>query len=456
MLGNPPFIGHHLQSPEQKADMLLCVRDAPAAGVLDFVCAWYCKAADYIAGTRIKVGFVSTNSIAQGEQVGILWRALLARAPLQIHFAHRTFRWTNEASGKAHVYCVIVGFAAYEPEARVIFEYEDVGGEPHAVAAASINAYLVDGPWVMLPNSSHNLFGQPEMMYGSKPTDGGHFFLTEPEKAELLAREPGAGKFVRRFVGAHEVLNNEARWVLWLVDAQPAEINRLPLVRARVAEVQRFRKASKAASTRDYAYPTLFRQVTQPDSKYVLIPGHTSENRAYIPFCFFEPDVIVGNSCFSLPGATGFHFGVIQSAMHMAWVRYTCGRLESRYRYSKDIVYNNFPWPESPTDKQRAAIESAAQSVLDARTQFPGSTLADLYDPLTMPPALLKAHHQLDAAVDAAYGRKAFKTDAERVAFLFDLYQRITSLLPAEPAKRARRKAASQSAGGELDGTAGE
>lgn len=444
VLGNPPFVGHHLQSKEQKSDMLHCLRDAPAAGVLDYVCAWYCKAADFIAGTRIRAAFVSTNSITQGEQVGILWRALLQRAPLQIHFAHRTFRWSNEAAGRAHVYCVIIGFAACEPGSRTVFEYEDIDGEPHETAAANINPYLVDAPWVLLPNSSTNLFHQPEMMYGSKPTDGGHFFLTDSERAELLRREPETAKFVRRFVGAHEYLNNETRWVLWLVDAQPSELSHSAFLRARVEAVSRFRKASKAPTTRNYPFPTLFRQVTQPKETFVLIPGHTSEHRAFIPFGYFGPEVIVGNSCFSLPGATPFHFGVIQSTMHMAWVRYTCGRLESRYRYSKDIVYNNFPWPESPTDKQRAAIEAASQAVLDARAAFPGSTLADLYDPLTMPPLLLKAHQQLDAAVDATYGRKGFKSDAERVAFLFELYQRYTSLLPAAQAAKSKRRKIAQ------------
>jgi hypothetical protein len=237
--------------------------------------------------------------------------------------------------------------------------------------------------------------------------------------------------------------------VLWLVDAEPNEIKRLPGIQARVKAVADFRKASSAASTRSYPYPTLFRQVTQPLSDYVLIPGHTSENRAYIPFGFLPKDTILGNSCFSLPNATRFHYGVIQSQMHMAWVRYTCGRIKSDYRYSKDIVYNNFPWPESPSDKARLAIETAAQEVLDARAQFPEATLADLYDPLTMPPALVKAHQHLDRAVDAAYlegekqaGRNKPKlgTDAERVAFLFERYQALTSLLPADKPKKARTK----------------
>lgn len=438
VLGNPPFKGHHLQSVEQKAEMLATYGPyAKSAGVMDYVTAWYLLAAKYIRGTTVKVAFVSTNSITQGEQVGILWRALFRDGPLFIHFAHRTFKWSNEARGRAAVYCVIIGFSAIEPEERVLFEYDRPDGDPHAAVVQQINAYLVDGPWVLLENQSRNPFGKPEMMYGSKPTDGGHFLFNDSEKDSFVQAEPGAAIFIKPFVSAHEYLHSERRWVLWLADANPEDINALPKVKERVRAVDEFRKASKAATTRAYPYPTLFRQVTQPATTYVLIPGHTSENRAYIPFGFFEPNVIVGNSCFSIPGATLLHFGVIQSSIHMAWIRYTCGRLESRYRYSKDIVYNNFPWPE-PTDKQRVAIEAAAQGVLDARAAHPGASLADLYDPLTMPPDLVKAHHTLDKAVDAAYGYKAATTDAARVAFLFGRYQQLTSLLPAQSTKVRR------------------
>lgn len=441
ILGNPPFIGHHLQTAEQKADMLAAIGDAKAAGVLDFVTAWYAKAASYIAGTKIEAAYVSTNSITQGEQVGILWRALALRnAPPIINFAHRTFRWTNEARGKAAVYCVIIGFAAFERTNKTIFEYESVDGDPHPLPAKTINAYLVDAPWVLLENRSRNPFGRPEMMYGSKPTDGGHFLLTDEEKEHFLAAEPTASRFIKPFLGAHEYLHNEKRWVLWLVGASPSDLKALPKVAERVQAVAAFRQASKAESTRSYPYPTLFRQVTQPTTDFVLVPRHTSENRAFIPFGFFSKDNIVGDSCLSLPDASLFDFGVIQSTMHMAWVRYTCGRLESRYRYSKDIVYNNFPWPESTTESHLRAIESAAQSVLDARATFPGESLADLYDPVAMPPALRKAHETLDRAVDAAYGKRTFKSDADRVAFLFERYQALTSILPAAPSKKPSRK----------------
>lgn len=436
IISNPPFVGHHLQTAEQKADMLSCYGNVRGAGVMDYVTAWYCKAARYVKDSRIKTAFVSTNSITQGEQVGILWRALLQRAPIRIHFAHRTFRWSNEARHNAAVYCVIIGFAAFEPEHRVIFEYEDPDSEPHATEARQINAYLVDAPWILLENKASNLFGKPEMMYGNKPTDNGHFLFSDQEVEVFLRDEPDAQKYIRPFLSAHEYLHGEKRWVLWLVDAKPTDLKALPHVMARVRAVDEFRKASCADSTRNYPYPTLFRQVTQPKNDFVLIPGHTSERRKYIPFGFFDKSWIVGNSCFALPNAKLFHFGVLSSVMHNAWVRYTCGRLKSDYRYSKDIVYNNFPWPDQPSDKQVKAIEDAAQSVLDARAQFPKSSLADIYDPLTMPPALTQAHQALDRAVDAAYGKKKFSSDAERVAFLFELYQKHTSLLPSDTKPR--------------------
>lgn len=445
VLGNPPFIGHHLQTQEQKALLRATLRDVDAAGVLDFVSAWYVRTAEYLQHSQAEAALVATNSITQGEQVGLLWSALLARG-VRINFAHTTFRWSNEGRGVAAVYCVIIGFALRNRPQKLLFEYDSPDSEPHARLVSHISPYLIDGPDILLSNRSAPICPVPGMMYGSKPTDGGHYLFTEEEAKAFLEREPGASKFMRPFISAHEYLHGEKRFVLWLVDAEPAEINQLPAVRERVALVAAFRAASKAATTRAYPYPMLFRQVTQPSSVYVLIPGHTSENRRYIPFGFFTQDVIVGNSCFSLPGASLFHFGVIQSQMHMAWVRYTCGRLKSDYRYSKDIVYNNFPWPESSTDKQRAAIEAAAQGVLDARAQFPQSSLADLYDLLTMPPALVAAHQALDGAVDAAYGRRNFRNDAERVAFLFGRYQAITSLLPSaeKPARKRSTKPRAQ------------
>ena len=444
IFGNPPFLGHHLQAEDQKAEMTACYRHTPRPGVMDFVTAWYCKAADYIKETEISVAFVSTNSITQGEQVGILWRELMQRAPLKIHFAHRTFKWRNEAQGVAAVYCVIIGFSAQPNLPCRLFDYETVGGEPHEIPAKKINAYLVDAPWVLLENRRNNPFGMPEMKYGSKPTDHGSFFFTDKEKEDFLAAEPGAAPFIKPFVGAHEYLNSVPRWTLWLVDADPSQIKKLPAVLERVKAVDAFRKASKAKSTREYPYPMLYRQVTQPLYDYVLIPRHSSENRRHIPLGFFSKDVIIGDSCFALPSASLFHYGVIQSAMHMAWVRTTCGRIKSDYRYSKDIVYNNYPWPVEATDKHKDAIAAAAQGVLDARLQFKDSTLADLYDPLSMPPVLVKAHHALDRAVDVAYvpsgGKRTWATEAQRVAFLFEQHKKLTSLLPLDKPKGRKRK----------------
>jgi hypothetical protein len=441
ILGNPPFIGHHLQSQTQKAELRAVYgANAKSAGVMDFVSAWFVRAAAFIAKSQVKVGFVATNSITQGEQVGIMWRAL-RQYGLHIHFAHRTFKWMSEARGKAAVYCVIIGFSAYEDGTKRLFEYDAVDGEPHEMTVSQINAYLVDAPWVLLENRSRNLFGMPEMMYGSKPTDGGHFLFTDEEKKAFLKKEPAASKLVKPFISAHEYLHGENRWVLWLTEAKPADL-KLPEIHKRVNAVAMFRKASKAPSTRNYPYPTLFRQVTQPKTDYVLVPGHTSENRTFVPFSLFDKEHIVGNSCFALPGASLFHFGVIQSMMHMAWVRAVCGRLESRYRYSKDIVYNNFPWPSDSISAVKK-ISVAAQGVIDARAKFPGSTLSDLYDPIAMPVGLRKAHKALDNAVDSAYRRSAFKSETERVAFLFGLYKESSApLAPTKAPKQDKRPAA--------------
>ena len=439
ILGNPPFIGHHLQTEEQKKDLHHAFGNDDNAGVMDYVSAWYCKAASYISGTTIRVAFVSTNSITQGEQVGILWRNLMKRANLHIQFAHRTFKWSNEASGKAAVYCVIICFGEKDIQPHFIYEYDTPTSQPHEALVSRINAYLVDGPWVLLENRSKSLCAVPQMMYGSKPTDGGFFFLNNEEKEEILDKEPQSAPFIRRFIGTDEYLYRVDRWVIWLVDADPSILKTCHAILERVKQVQAFRGASKAASTRNYQHHQLFRQVTQPDGDYILIPCHTSENRNYIPFGFMKKDVIVGNSAFSIPRADLFHFGIISSAMHMSWVRHTCGRLESRYRYSKDIVYNNFPWPTT-TDKQYIAIETAAKGIIAARKQFPQSCPAELYDPQTMPASLRIAHTALDKTVDFAYGKKSFKNESERIAFLFGLYDSMMTPLMKQVAEDSKSK----------------
>ena len=469
VFGNPPFIGKQLQNAKQKVEMEEVFHGVKGAGVLDYVAAWYVKAARYMTNipqtppnlplsgeeppspslTRegrgglvsgIRTAFVSTNSITQGEQVGILWGELLNKYHIKIHFAHRTFQWSNEASGMAAVHCVIIGFGAFDVEKKTIYEYEDIRGEPHAVTVRNINPYLVEAADVLLENRTNAISRAPNMIYGSKPADGGNLLLSEEEKFELIDAEPQAATWIRRFVGADEFLNNTLRYCLWLIDCPPNLLRQMPKVMARIEAVREMRSSSTKAPTRELANtPTLFAEIRQTGEPYILVPAHSSENRAYIPIGYMSADVICGNANFLIPNASLYHFSILTSAMHNAWMRYTCGRIKSDYRYSAGIVYNNYPWPDEPTDKQRAAVEAAAQAVLDARAQFPQSSLADLYDPLTMPPALVKAHQALDRAVDACYRKAAFTSDAQRVEFLFERYQQLTSLLPTEK-KTLKRK----------------
>ncbi|MBD8051608.1 DNA methyltransferase [Limnohabitans radicicola] len=449
VLGNPPFLGKTYQSKEQKADLAAVMQGIHGAGDLDFVCGWYVLAAQYMQGrTGIQAAFVSTNSITQGEQVAVLWGEM-QRLGMHTHFAHRTFQWSNEASGKAAVHCVIVGIGPEDQTSKTIYEYEDIKGMPHAVPVKHINAYLVDAPDVLLSKRRTPICKVPEMAYGSKPTDGGHLLMDDAEKNALVAAEPQAAKWVRPFLGAEEFINSKPRWCLWLVDCPPKDLRLMPDVLKRVQAVKEMRQSSTKLATISLSEtPALFGEIRQPtDGNYLLIPLHSSEMRSYVPIGFCDATTVCGNANAMIPDATLFHFGILTSAMHNAFMRFTCGRLESRFRYSNTIVYNNYPWPgfagEPLSDKHRTAIEQAAQCVLDARAQFASSSLADLYDPLTMPPALLKAHQKLDTAVDAAYqpsgGKKSYASDAERVAFLFELYQRITSLLPVPVTKRTQK-----------------
>ena len=448
LLGNPPFLGKTYQSKEQKADLADVMQGIHGAGDLDFVCGWYVLAAKYMqSSTGTQAAFVSTNSITQGEQVAVLWGEM-QRLGMHIHFAHRTFQWSNEASGKAAVHCVIVGFGPQDQAVKTIYEYEDIKGLPHAVPAKRINAYLVDAPDVFLNKRATPACKVGPMSNGGKPTDGGHLLLSDEEKEHLIALEPKAANWIRPFLMGDEFINNISRWCLWLVNVPPAELRSMPHVLKRVEGVRAMREAStKAATVALASTPTLFGEIRQPkSSRYLAIPKVSSERRQFIPIGYLDNEVICGDKIFFVDDASLLTFGVLTSTMHNAWMRYTCGRLKSDYSYSNTIVYNNFPWPgfagEPLSDKHRNAIEQAAQCVLDARAKFADSSLADLYDPLTMPPALLKAHQKLDAAVDAAYlpssGKKSYASDAERVAFLFELYQRITSLLPAPASNKAR------------------
>lgn len=425
ILGNPPFLGARVMSEEQKADMAAAFSNVRGLGELDFVTAWYKKAAEYIQGTVVECAFVSTNSVSQGEQVAILWGIL---APLGVHilFAHRTFKWSNEATGKAAVYCVIIGFSLREPENARLFEYEDIRGEAEEKLVPHINGYLVAAPDVLIGSRRNPLSVVPDAVFGSMPNDAGQFlFDDEAEKDAFLAKEPDAAKFVRPLVSAKEFLQGGQRYCLWLKDASPEEIRLLPEVRIRVENVRLQRETSTRNETRELARtPYLWGEDRQPNTDYILIPRHSSENRRYLPMGFFSSDVIAGDTCITVPNATLYHFGILESEMHMTWMRAVAGRLKSDYRYSKDIVYNNFPWPDA-TDAQKQEIEAAAQAVLDVRAAHAGQTLAALYDPLVMPPDLLKTHKALDKAVDQAYGKKSFKSESERLVFLFDLYGKL-------------------------------
>ncbi len=442
ILGNPPFVGKQYQTDEQKEDLEAVMQGIKGAGVLDFVTGWYVKAAQYLTSgddtggivakatkgrkkhkdvrfgkgeavvndlfvdmadvdsrqrRAIKCAFVSTNSITQGEQVGVLWSQMLAQG-IRIHFAHRTFQWTNDAPGKAAVHCVIVGFAAFEAGKKRLFEYAEIQGPPHEVAVENINPYLVDAPDVVLGKRRVPISrNAPPIVFGSMPNDGGNLLLSAEERKALLDAEPESQRFLRRLLGSEEYINGVERWCLWLVDASPSQLKALPLVRKRIERVKAKRLESLRATTRELAdTPSLFGEIRQPRGRYVALPEVSSENRHYIPMGFLDRDVVATNKLYTIDGASLYHFGVLTSAMHMVWTRAVCGRLKSDYQYSAGVVYNNFPWPEHPTNEQRKTVEDAAQGVLDLReAEFkrdPSVTLATLYDPDLMPPAMVKAH----------------------------------------------------------------
>ncbi len=442
ILGNPPFGGSKFLLDSQRADIDSVFHDISSAGLLDFVSAWYRKAADYMADNpKIKAAFVSTNSITQGEQVSVLWSDMLKRG-VNIHFAHRTFQWSSEARGKAAVHCVIIGFALHDVEEKRVFDYEKPQAEPHEIKVSRINPYLLDAPDILVNARSTPLCGSPIMINGSIPADGGNLILSPDEKANLLAKEPQAQQWIRPFIGADDFINRLERYCLWLADCQPDQLRQMPLVVQRVEAVRNMRLASQKAATQEKAKTaSLFTEIRQPiNGNYLAFPRTSSENRAYIPIGFLPSKTIAANDIQMIPEAGIYEFGILTSSMHMAWVRVTAGRLNSDYRYSAKLTYNTFPWPLTLNDKQKQAIENAAQAVLKARAQFPNASLADLYDCLTMPLALTKAHRKLDAAVDAAYAKRKFTGDSDRVAFLFELYQQITS--PLESKKATRRKRA--------------
>jgi hypothetical protein len=428
IIGNPPFIGSKIMKQNQRDQIVKQFDNAAGGGTLDYVTGWYIKAAKYIKGTKIVVAFVSTNSIVQGEQTSILWGQMLNKYNIKIHFAHRTFKWSNEAKGNAAVYCVIVGFASFDTIIKSIFEYEDIKGEAHEQKVKNINPYLIDAKDILIEKQSNPICNLPKMSFGNMPLDGGHLLLSEEDQTEFLVKEPKAAKYILPLISAYEFLNGKNRYCLWLNDADPSEIKLMPEVLKRISAVKTFRLNSIRKQTVEKAnIPSLFGEIRDFGESFILIPRVSSENRKFIPIGFFDKNYIVSDTCMAIPNGTLFHFGILTSLMHMSWVKTVCGRLKSDYRYSKDIVYNNYPWPENPSAKQEKAIETAAQKVLDARLHFPNSSLADLYDPLTMPPMLVKAHNELDKAVDLAYRPQAFTSEANRMVFLFELYEKYTA-----------------------------
>ena len=448
VLGNPPFVGKKEQSAEQKADMDAVWGEVKGAGVLDFVTAWYRLAADYIQGTEIKVAFVSTNSISQGEQVSILWGYLLSRYGVKIHFAHRTFPWESESHGQAHVHVVVIGFGLDDVPEKRLYDYDADPRTPTLSIVRNISPYLVAANDTVVRARTQPLCAVPEISYGSmmidkdrKAGDEAGLILTPATRRALLDESPTLAPFIRRLYGGDEFLNGIERYCLWLVDAPPTVVRNSPLLRTRIETVRKFRESSGREQTKRLAAtPSLFGEIRQPDSPYLLIPKVSSEIRRYIPIGFVQPEIIASGSALIIPGAELYHFGVLSSAIHNAWMRSVAGRLESRFQYSNAIVYNNYPWPEAATPAQRSAVEKAAQAVLDARAKFPASTLADLYDPLAMPPALATAHAALDRAVDKCYRSDPFPSDRSRVEHLFALYEKITA--PLAPTAKSRRKGA--------------
>ncbi len=445
ILGNPPFIGHQWRNEEQMRDMDAVFGDAKRAGRLDYVAAWYLLAAKYMnqhntGSIKTKTAFVSTNSIAQGEQVSILWGELFNKYHIKIHFAHRTFKWTNEAKGNAAVHVVIVGYSNFDIARKILYDYPNIKGEPIETSVNNINAYLIEGKDVFIESRSTSIHDYPSMFKGSQPTDGGFLILDPGERDELLKNEPNASQWIKPFIGGVELINNKVRYCLWLKECPPDKLRNMPYVMERLKEVTNARLKSSTASVREFAkYPSLFTQDRQPNSDYLAVPRVSSENRKFIPIAFLSSDIIAHEKLLIIPNANLFLFGMLNSTLHMVWTKYVCGRLKSDYSYSPSI-YNNFPFPPNPSEKQKEAVEKAAQAVLDARVQFPDSSLADLYDPNTMPPVLVKAHQQLDKAVDLCYRPQPFTSETKRIEYLFELYDKYTANLFTKETKPKKKK----------------
>ncbi len=441
ILGNPPFVGYAYQSKEQKDDLETVMKGFGKN--IDYVAGWYYKAAQMMQGTQIKAALVSTNSITQGEQVAAIWKPMFEQFGMHFDFAYRTFRWDSEANIKAHVHCVIIGFSCKQTDLlspNGLHEKQrtslDVSksacykkiflNESQFIEAKNINGYLLDAPDIFIENSKKPLCDVPEMQKGSIPVDGGNLIIEAEDYEDFINKEPQAKQFIKPLVGSEEFINNKKRWCLWLVGANPSDLKKCPLIMERVQKVKEMRLASTKEATRKFAdYPTRFMELRQPETDYLLVPRVSSEQRRYIPIGYMPKDVISTDANMVLPNATLYHFGVLTSNVHNAWMRAVAGRLEMRYRYSNTIVYNNFPWP-NPSEEQKTKIEETAQAILDARAKYPDSSLADLYDETLMPPELRKAHQANDRAVMAAYGFSTKMTESECVAELFKMYESLT------------------------------
>lgn len=435
IMGNPPFVGYSLQSKSQKDDILSIYVDEKGkpyktAGKIDYVACWYYKASKMMQGTNIKTALVSTNSITQGEQVAAVWKPLCEQFGIHIDFAHKTFRWDSEASLKAHVHCVIVGFSCFDDKRKRKLYSND-----RVQLVDNINFYLVDANNIFVESCSKPICNVPKMTTGNRPADGGHLIIEAEDYDEFIKKEPNAKKYIKKLTGAMAFINNKARYCLWLVDINPKELRNMPEVLKRVEACKEDRLNGAEDRQKLAATPWLFRETKCPDL-YVIVPATSSENRKYVPMGFLDSSTIATNSATIIPNANLYDFGILTSNVHMAWMRTVCGRLKSDYRYSKDIVYNNFPWCNS-TDEQKAKIEKTAQGILDARELYPECSLADLYDDLTMPKELRKAHQENDKAVMEAYGfckkdengKRTWLTESETVAKLMEMYQKLTLAL---------------------------
>ena len=421
IIGNPPFVGARMMSPEQKSELVSNFGNIKDVQDLDYVTCWYKKAAALIKKTKIQAAFVSTNSICQGSQVPILWSVLFKQFDIKINFAYRTFKWISESSDMAAVHCVIVGFANFNRNEKLLF---DSGNKPRKVK--NISPYLTDSPNIYVEARKDVLcFGIPKINMGNMARDGGHFFLSEQEKDDVIKKYPELKKWIRPVVGAEEFINNKKRFCFWLNGITPEEVKNNKILKERVEAVKKFRLSSEAKTTQGYAKnPYIWAQIVQPTTNFIVIPVVSSEKRLYVPIGFLTPDHIPTTQVQIIPGAGLYHFGILTSSVHMAWMRYVCGRLKSDYRYSKEIVYNNFPWPEI-SDKQKLKIEKTAQKILDVRAKYPGNSFAALYDDILMPPDLRKAHHDNDHAVLEAYGFDKNITEDEIVEKLFELYLKL-------------------------------